>query len=146
GICDAQTHIASESEIEADFPEDMQQHPVDTYRVYDFQHSQRAARLLWSGKEITSLRISHAFRGFRFRDINRRLLVQSQRVGDLFCLYGLPDDVQYTLKALEIMRPAALKMYYAYRKPPFTRITEVFPPEVLKSVNDKNIPVLVHLP
>lgn len=61
-------------------------------------------------------------------------------------LYGLPDDIEYTVSKLKTGRFYGLKMYPAYFSPPAQKICEYFPNQILEQCEKIDIPIILHLP
>jgi hypothetical protein len=91
------------------------------------------------------LRFAKTFRGVDHRKVNEFLLKESP-IEDRIALFGLPDDVDYTVAMLAHPRVSALKMYWSYLEPPATRIYEFFPPPVLEEAQTLGLPIILHLP
>jgi hypothetical protein len=145
-IYDSHTHMANVTELLLPTPDDIASHPVDTFGVYTYEQALAFRNAFWKDVRVRSLRMAHAFRSFDHRAINRRLAVEAPASEDIFCAYGLPDDTEYTLRLLADSRTSALKMYYAYRSPPYTTISEIFPKSVLERAEARQIPIILHLP
>lgn len=145
-IIDAHTHVAERDEVVDAFPNELMLHPVSSYPAFGYEQAERARSALWPGKDVGSLRMAHAFRGFDYRAINRRLRNEAKRHADVFAAYGLPDDDEYTVEVIRGGGVAALKMYYSYRHPSFTTIDEIFPPAALDAAQEVGLPIILHLP
>lgn len=144
-VRDAHTHIADRSEL-AEYPAGLLRHVVSTYPAYSLADAARARAALWPRTRVQSLRMAHAVRGYDYRTINKSIELAVADGDDVFAAYGLPDDIDYTLWILESPHVRALKMYYAYRDPPFESLDEIFPSPVLTKAADLGIPIILHLP
>lgn len=144
-ISDAHTHLSNSSEV-SNYPNDLLTHAVSTFPAYSFEQADSTRRTLWPNKTVHSLRMAHAVRGYDYRAINRTIASRAASEGDVYAAYGLPDDIPYTLNVLEEPHVRALKMYHAYRDPPYERIVEIFPPPVLVKATKLGVPIILHLP
>jgi predicted TIM-barrel fold metal-dependent hydrolase len=73
-------------------------------------------------------------------------LLQDTTKGNVAALYGLPDDIGYTVDMLADERVKGLKMYYSYIDPAATHIYDIFKPEILAAAEDNNVPIILHTP
>jgi hypothetical protein len=120
-------------------------HVVSTFPSFSLDESRAWHARFHPGKKVRSLRFANAFSGIDHRQANRYLL-ENSLPGDRIALYGLPDDLHYTISALQKPRVSALKMYPAYFKPPAVWISEYFPGEILKTAQDLGLPIILHPP
>lgn len=144
-ICDAHTHLSDTCEV-SKYPKDLLTHAVSTFPAYSFDQAQSTRQILWPKKKVHSLRMAHAVRGYNYRAINKTISSRAASAGDAYAAYGLPDDIAYTLGVLEKPNVRALKMYHAYREPPYERIVEIFPPPILEKAAKLGVPIILHLP
>lgn len=101
--------------------------------------------ILHPGKKIRTLRFPKTFRGIDQRAANEYLL-QKSPAEDRVALFGLPEDIEYTISMLAHPRVSALKMYYSYVEPIAQTIYEAFMPEILEEAQRLNKPIILHLP
>lgn len=120
-------------------------HMLSTFPSFSLEESKEWHVLLHPGKTVRTLRFPKTFRGIDHKAANLYLLEQSPEQ-DRIALYGLPDDPDYTIEMLGHPRVSALKMYYSYLEPPATEIYQYFPRIVLEAVQERNIPIILHLP
>ncbi len=120
-------------------------HMLSTFPYYRLEDSQRIHRLLHPGKTIRTLRFPKTFMGIDHRAANSYLLDESPEE-DRVAIFGLPEDIGYTMNMLCHPRCSALKMYYSYVEPNAETIYECFPKEVLESAQDLDIPIVLHVP
>lgn len=120
-------------------------HMLSTFPSFSLEESREWHALLHPRKNIRSLRFPNTFRGIDHRAANLYLLEQSD-TQDRIALYGIPNDPEYTIGMLRHPRVSALKMYYSYLEPPSTEIYQYFPKIVLKEVQDRDIPIILHSP
>jgi len=120
-------------------------HMLSTFPSFSLEESKEWHARLYPGKAIRSLRFPKTFRGINHRAANLYLLERSDG-RDRVALYGLPDDVDYTIGMLGQPRVSALKMYYSYLEPPATEIYQYFPKKVLLAAQRLNIPIILHPP
>lgn len=120
-------------------------HMMSTFPYFTLEQSQATQKVLFPGREIRCVRFSHVINGTDFRAANEYLL-QHANAEDLVALLGLPDDPEYTIRMIKHPRVKALKMYYLYFDPPAQRIYSYFLPEILEAAQEKEIPIILHLP
>ena len=92
-------------------------HMLSTFPSFSLEESREWHALLHPGKTIRSLRFPKTFRGIDHMAANLYLLRQS-KAQNRIALYGLPDDLEYTIGMLGHPRISALKMYHSYLEPP----------------------------
>lgn len=120
-------------------------HMLSTFPSFTLEESKEWHHKFHPGKQIRSLRFPKTFRGIDHKAANLYLLEESPEQ-DRIALYGLPDDIQYTIGMLDHPRVSALKMYYSYLEPPATQIYQYFPPVVLEAAQARDIPIVLHPP
>lgn len=120
-------------------------HMLSTFPSFSLEESKKWHALLHPEKFIRSLRFPTIFRGIDHRAANLYLLERSD-AQDRIALYGLPDDLEYTIGMLAHPRVSAFKMYYSYLEPPATEIYQYFPKVVLEVAQTRNIPIILHPP
>lgn len=136
--CNLKEHVLSMSERSMS-------HMLSTFPYFSLEESEALQRLLYPGKKVRSLRFPKTFRGVDHRAANEYLLRESSP-DDRIAVFGLPEDIPYTLRMLAHPRASALKMYYSYLEPPATKIYEYFVPEALEEAQARNIPIILHTP
>jgi predicted TIM-barrel fold metal-dependent hydrolase len=141
-IADAHTHVARQRDLNA-LPDELWSHAVSTFPWYPLDVADRVRSVLWPGKSVWALRMPHAVRGYDHRAINDYLAATC--TDDVRAGYGIPDDVEYTVRLISTC-PAALKMYYKYRQPEAKALWDVFPEPILEAAADAGVPIIVHLP
>lgn len=120
-------------------------HMLSTFPSFSLEESASWQEFLNPGKFIRTLRFPKTFRGIDHRAANDYLLAE-RPAKDRIAVYGLPDDVDYTVRMLEHPRASALKMYYSYLEPPATHIYQYFPKEALEAAQSCGKPIILHLP
>lgn len=120
-------------------------HMLSTFPSFSLEESMEWQLLLHPSKIIRSLRFPKTFRGIDHKAANSYLLKESNEQ-DRVAIYGLPDDLTYTIRMLQHTGVSALKMYYSYLEPPAIEIYQYFPKAVLDVAQEKNIPIILHTP
>lgn len=143
-IIDAHAH-SNLPEHAVEVPEKAYNHMLSTFPGFSIDESQGVHAILHPETTIRSIRFAKTFKGIDHKAANEYLLNNCPE-GDLVALYGLPDDVSYTVDMLSDPRVAGLKMYYSYVEPTATRIYEVFKPEILTAAEQEGVPIILHPP
>lgn len=120
-------------------------HMLSTFPSFSLEESKEWHALFHPGKIIRSLRFPKTFRGIDHRAANLYLLEQSD-AEDRVALYGLPDDLEYTIGMMVHPRVSALKMYYSYLEPPAVEVYQYFPKVILEEAQRRDIPIILHPP
>ena len=120
-------------------------HMLSTFPHFTIAESDTMTEIFFPGIHVRRLRFAKTFKGIDHKAANVYLLDHAH-TDDQVALYGLPDDIDYTVKQLQTGAYAALKMYYSYLSPPATRIYEYFRPEILEEAQRLGIPIILHLP
>lgn len=120
-------------------------HMMSTFPSFSIEESREAKQLLFPGKRVRTLRFANAFRGIDHRAANDYLLGNTDD-DNKAALYGIPDDVDYTVGRLSDPKVSGLKMYPAYFLPPAAKIYDYFRPEILEEAQARDIPIILHLP
>lgn len=120
-------------------------HMISTFPYFTLEQSDDARALFYPGKIVRSLRFAKTFRGINHKKVNDYLLRNSP-LSDRVALFGLPEDVGYTVETMHHPRVSALKMYYSYVEPTAERIYQFFKPEILEVAQSLSIPIILHLP
>lgn len=120
-------------------------HMLSTFPYFPLKDSKRLRTMFFPGKELRSLRFAKTFRGLNHRAANDYLLEQSP-AEDRIALFGLPENIEYTNQMLAHPRVSALKMYWSYVEPPAETIYDFFRPEILEEAQNRDIPLVLHLP
>ncbi len=143
-IIDAHSH-SNLSEHVDDIPNEAFNHMLSTFPSFTIEESRVIQRLLHPSKSIRSLRFPNVFRGIDHKAANDFLLRHSTDK-DRVAIFGLPEDIAYTVDALADPRVAALKMYYSYLRPPATKIYQIFKPRILEAAESTGKPIVLHTP
>ncbi len=143
-IIDAHAH-SNLPEHAIDAPTKAYSHMLSTFPGYTIEESQAVHNIFHPATEIRSLRFAKTFKGIAHAAANAYLLDNCPQ-GDRVVLYGLPDDVPYTVDMLTDPRVAGLKMYYSYLDPNATHIYEIFKPEILEVAERESVPIILHPP
>lgn len=120
-------------------------HMFSTFPGHSLDDSERIKKLFYPWKVVRSLRFANVFRGIDHRSANQYLLEESP-TKDRIAVFGLPEDIEYTVGLLRHPRCSALKMYYSYLEPPAEKIYDIFRPEILEEAQTLDIPLVLHLP
>lgn len=120
-------------------------HMLSTFPSFSLEESKEWNGLFHPSVEVRALRFPNVFRGIDHKKANSYLLEQSPEQ-DRVALYGLPDDVEYTIAALDRPRVSALKMYHAYCSPAAKEIYQYFPKDILAAAQSRDIPIILHPP
>lgn len=120
-------------------------HMLSTFTYFSLKDSATVNALLHPGTRVRSLRFPKTFEGIDHRAANAYLLEESS-TDDRIAVFGLPEDVGYTVRMLRHPRCSALKMYWSYINPPAERIYDFFRPEILEEAQALDMPIILHLP
>jgi uncharacterized protein len=140
--CHAHSNLPEHAEY---MTEKTYRHMLSTFPSFTIGESRLISSLLHPGKKVRSLRFAKTFRGINHRKANEYLLEKSDRE-DRIAIFGLSEDVLYTIEMLRHPRASALKMYYSYVEPTATEIYQCFKPEILEVSESLGIPIILHLP
>jgi hypothetical protein len=143
-IIDAHAHANTAAQVLA-IDDGIYHHMMSTFPAFTLEQSQQCRAILYPGKSVKSLRFAGAFRGIDHRAANEYLVVNSPSE-DRVALYGIPDDIDYTVGMLRSGKFTGLKMYYQYFNPPAWKIQEVFPLPILDLAQELGVPIILHLP
>lgn len=143
-VIDSHAHANQVEHVES-ISQKAYEHMMSTFPSFTLEESQRVHALLHPETAIRSLRFAHVFRGIAHRAVNSYLL-ENCPDGDLSAIYGLPDDIPYTVDMLADPRVAGLKMYYSYLEPSAEHIYEIFKPEILAAAQEQGVPIILHTP
>lgn len=120
---------------------------LSTFPWFEISDHIRISKILYLNKKVRLLVFSNPYRGINHRAVNDYLVkIASDELGIFPVLYGLPDDIDYTISQLKTRRFYGLKMYPEYRFPRFLKICEYYPDRILSFVEDIRIPIILHLP
>lgn len=144
-IFDSHVHNALPEHV-GEVPVRALRHMMSTFPWNTIVDSRVAQKLLYPNRHVRALRFSKALPGIDYRAVNVWLRQQVAGTDDLFALFGLQDDIDYTTERLHEWQPSALKMYYFVSDPPGTRILDVFPVEILSVCEELETPIILHLP
>lgn len=143
-IIDCHAHCNLESHV--DFVSDPAfRHMLSTFTYFSLEDSIKLRDLFYPMRKVRSLRFPKTFRGINHRAANDYLLAESPEE-DRIAVFGLPEDVEYTVKMMRHPRASALKMYWSYVEPPAKKIYEFFTPEILEEAQALDFPIILHLP
>lgn len=120
-------------------------HMLSTFPSFSLEESEQWRSILYPNSNVRSLRFPKTFSGIDHKQANRYLF-ENSNPSDRIALYGLPDDITYTVASLRHPRISALKMYHSYTQPPATEIYQYFPKEILKVAENLDIPIILHPP
>lgn len=143
-IIDAHAHSNLDVHIDS-IPEKTFNHMMSTFPSFSIDESHELNRVFYPNSRVRSLRFPHVFRGINHHAANEYLLDHTS-LEDRAALYGLSDDVPYTLEMMDDPRVAALKMYPSYNQPTATTVYEYFKPEILEKAEALGIPIILHPP
>ncbi len=125
--------------------EEMYSLPVSSFPSFSLEESREWQKIMHPKKKISSLRFSIPLIGIDHRATNSYLLRNSSQ-DDKVAIFGLPEDTEYTIKMIKESGALALKSYYFSGKNHLTRIYDYFPQEVLSVAQEKEMPIILHLP
>jgi hypothetical protein len=143
-IIDCHTHVARESDID-DLSNSLLRHAASTFPAYTLAMAESAKSILWPGKSVRSGRMAHANDGYRHDRINDYLTSELDS-RDFLIGFGDSNKPNQVIELLQKRRVAALKMYFNSVTPPLNTILEIFPEQVLRSAEKRQIPIVLHLP
>ncbi|MBM3255963.1 MAG: hypothetical protein FJZ04_00625 [Candidatus Moranbacteria bacterium] len=142
-IIDSHSHINVPNLITShDF---LLSHPASTFLDFDLKKSTKLNQILFPGRFVKSLFIPCPFVGIDFYSSNKYFKKQINQP-DRFAIMGIPDEVDYTVKAIKSSKCAALKMYPWQTFPPYSHIYDFFRPEILEFCQNNKTPIILHLP
>jgi len=121
------------------------EHMMSTFPIWTIRQSRQAQAKLLPGKRIRTIRFANAYRGINHR-LSNEYLFDHATDDDLVAAYGIPTDLEYTIRILRGPRSCALKMYYWYSDPPAEEIYQFFRPEALEEAQSLGKPIILHLP
>ena len=119
--------------------------PLSSFPGFNIEESKEWKKIMYPGKEIISLRFSLPFPGIDYKEVNNYLLSNVSQL-DKVAIFGSPDDVEYTIKMLMSSNTSAFKSYPLFSKNNLASIYDYFPKEVLYVAEEKEIPIILHLP
>lgn len=143
-IIDCHSHSGLPEHV-GDIPRESYCHPVSTFPSFSIEQSEQVKRLFYPGKIVRSLRFAMVFRGIDHRRANQYLIDNDSGEGRV-ALFGLPQDVNYTIDLLRHPRIAALKMYHSSLFSSATSLFQYFKPEILGVAETCGLPIILHLP
>jgi hypothetical protein len=118
-IIDCHAHCNLEKHV-LNIEERAFQHMLSTFLSFSLEESNEWNLLLHPGKKIFTLRFPGVARGIDHREANSYLLRNSPEQ-DRIALFGLSDDIGYTIDAMQHPQVSALKMYHSYSNPSATQ-------------------------
>lgn len=144
-IIDCHAHCNREKDV-VNISDKARGHMLSTFPYYSLEDSAWVRKTFFHpGKNVRTLRFPKTFRGIDHRAANAYLLRESP-AEDRIALFGLPEDVGYTVSTLSDPRVSALKMYYSYVEPTAQTIYEFFKPDILAEAQRLDKPIILHLP
>jgi hypothetical protein len=142
-IIDAHAHLNHQGLVSGH--EFFSKHPISTFLNFTTKKSAQLKKVLFPGKQVSSLWFPYPFVGIDWKLANLYLLKNVSRPNRI-ALLGIPEDNDYTNAILEKDKPAALKMYPWMVIPPYERIYDFFKPEILEVCQAQRVPIILHLP
>lgn len=141
-------HVHSNTRSHCNFIDrDYSSRPSSTFPWFEISKHMKVNRLLYPGKRVKMLVFPVPFCGIDHRAANEYILREATRNPSVApILYGLPDDIEYTISKLKTEKFYGLKMYPAYFSPRAQKIYEYFPNQILKYCEEIGIPIILHLP
>jgi len=118
---------------------------ASTFPSYSLEESNLVSAAFYPNKKLIRQRFVLPLRGVNFRGANNYIKNLPSSDG-LPVLYGLPDDIEYTIREMQSRCYVALKAYSSYIDPPATKIYQYFAPEVLDVAEAMGMPIILHLP
>lgn len=118
-----------------------------TFPWFEIEKHKKVDEILYPNSEIRKLVFSIPHRGINHRSANIYILRHSIKDSSIIpVLYGLPDNIDYTLSKIKTKKFYGLKMYHAYFSPPARTISQYFPDRILRCCENEDIPIILHLP
>ncbi len=143
-IIDCHAHCCLPEHVN-EISEEMYSLPISSFPSFSLEESREWQKIMHPQKKIRSLRFSIPLNGIDHKAVNSYLLRKSGQ-NDKVAIFGLPKDIEYTIKMIKESSALALKSYYLSGKNPLTRIYDYFPQEVLSVAQEKEMPIILHLP
>lgn len=120
---------------------------ITTFPWFSIEQHKLVTSVFYPNKRVILLSFTMPYRGINFRLANGHILELAAADKDVKpILYGIPDDIDYTVKQLTSGRFFGLKMYMLYFEPPATRINQYFPDEILTFLDKIHGTAILHLP
>jgi len=121
--------------------------PDTTFPWFEISKHIKVSRVLYPTSKVNMLVFPIPYRGINHRSANAYIVRQAAKNPLIIpILYGIPDDIEYTISILQTRRFYGLKMYREYFSPPVQKIKEYFPRQILKCCEDIGTPIILHLP
>lgn len=115
-----------------------------SFPTWTAEQSAGVREFLYGTSSVTRMVMGHPYRGFDHASANRYLLdATPEPRGVIIC--GMPDHPEYTTAGLASGRYRGLKMYPAYREPPYERISEYFPDWAMRAAATARVPIILHV-
>ena len=143
-IIDAHVHSNLHEDVN-NVPKKTYDHMISTFPYFSIEENTKINKIFHPTKNIQSLRMPMVFRGIDHKKANDYLLINSPET-DRVAMFGLPEDLEYTIDILEKKKVGALKMYYSYTDPSAKKVSQVYNRELLKYVETLDIPIILHVP
>jgi len=121
--------------------------PDTTFPWFEISKHIKVNRILYPTNKVKILVFPMPYRGIAHRAATDYIVYQATKNSTIApILYGIPDDIRYTISMLQTGQFHGLKMYREYFSPPVKKIKEYFPARVLRCCEEINIPIILHLP
>jgi predicted TIM-barrel fold metal-dependent hydrolase len=143
-IIDAHAHSNLPEHV-LEVPPKAYNHMLSTFPSFSIEESHALQAEFYPGVQVRTLRFAKTFKGIAHVAANSYLL-DNLTENDRMALYGLPDDIPYTIDMLQDPRVSGLKMYYSYLDPSASSIYEIFKPEILEAAQANGVPIILHTP
>ena len=143
-IIDTHAHCNLESHVKSVNPH-AYGHMLSTFTHLSLEDSIKLREIFYPNKIVQTLRFPKTFRGIDHVSANEYLLENSPDT-DRVAVFGLPENIDYTVRMMHSPRASALKMYWSYVDPPAEKIYDFFTPEILEEAQKMELPIILHLP
>lgn len=143
-VIDAHAHSNLPEHV-LDVPPKAYNHMLSTFPSFSIEESHALQSEFYPDTRVRTLRFAKTFKGIAHAAANSYLLDNLSQ-DDRMAVYGLPDDIPYTVDMLQDPRVSGLKMYYSYLDPSATSIYEIFKPEILEAAQANGVPIILHTP
>lgn len=118
--------------------------PRSSFPSWTAEQSVAVRMFLYGDRHVARRVMAHPYQGFDHKAANSYLL-RTRSESDEVILCGLVDDRRYTVDQLASGEYCGLKMYQAYREPPFERVQDYFPVCAMEAAGAACVPVVLHL-
>lgn len=114
-----------------------------SFPAFSIDESVHLTPFLYANKNVRRIRFANPYKGINHKRANH-YLVSTSPSGDAVALYGLPDDLDYTVNEIRTGEFVGLKMYPFYYEPPAEKIADYFPDRALSAAQDVGMPIILH--